>query len=508
YIVHSTFFTKMLFSLAGAIISPKFFRKITYIDTLSELACYVPLTQIDVPPAVYQENAKHEKQIALPNTLNTLSNTFGVPLEDIMGYEGDKGGIPRVVKDSIQYLRESGLEEEGLFRRSPSSAMLRAVQEAYDRGNVVSLETFGDRHLAAVLLKKFLKDLPTPVFPETMYGVVRRCPAPTGDPGDMASVMYVRDVLLPELAPCTYILLNHVLHLMHEVSLRSAVNRMDAHNLAVVLCPNLVRGSSPIRDVQMCVVPGGPQLFSTPSTSSPNPTKASLTEGKTTLGAVIKLCIERYYEIFDEVVDPGEVIGMNNEFSGEQLNDDLEFVHPSNSRTGNHKRNSSGFRTNPDDDQEIDDAMLVMPIGPTGSNHRQEATVTNHNLNGELSASISSLPSSSSSSSSARGKARSTISVEKGSVSTVGPNGKKTSSKGSISISRGTNRTHRTQKSTGSGVAAIGITAEGFFTPPAGVPPVPPVQDVGGRGNGNRTRNGFGLGHGAAGEGGIRGGGG
>ena len=34
--------------------SPKFFRKITYVDTLSELASYVPLTQIDVPPAVYQ----------------------------------------------------------------------------------------------------------------------------------------------------------------------------------------------------------------------------------------------------------------------------------------------------------------------------------------------------------------------------------------------------------------------------------------------------------------------
>lgn len=43
----------VLFSLAGAIISPKFFRKITYIDNLSELACHVPLTQIDIPPAVY-----------------------------------------------------------------------------------------------------------------------------------------------------------------------------------------------------------------------------------------------------------------------------------------------------------------------------------------------------------------------------------------------------------------------------------------------------------------------
>jgi len=35
-------------------LSPKFFRKIAYITTLSELAEHIPLTQIDIPPAVYQ----------------------------------------------------------------------------------------------------------------------------------------------------------------------------------------------------------------------------------------------------------------------------------------------------------------------------------------------------------------------------------------------------------------------------------------------------------------------
>lgn len=44
----------MLFSLAGAIISPKFFSKIVYVSTLSELAYYVPLTQIDIPAGVYK----------------------------------------------------------------------------------------------------------------------------------------------------------------------------------------------------------------------------------------------------------------------------------------------------------------------------------------------------------------------------------------------------------------------------------------------------------------------
>ena len=91
------------------------------------------------------------------------SSTFGVPLEDLMGYNGEKGGIPRVVKDTIQFLRDSGmslsqyghtkqrlinygsigLADEGLFRRSPSSVMLRTAQDAYDRGrySVCSLLT-------------------------------------------------------------------------------------------------------------------------------------------------------------------------------------------------------------------------------------------------------------------------------------------------------------------------------------------------------------------------------
>ncbi|TCD61399.1 hypothetical protein EIP91_008520, partial [Steccherinum ochraceum] len=312
FVVHSNFFTKMLFSLAGAIISPKFFRKITYINTLSELAYHVPLTQIDIPPAVYQENLKYERDIKMPAP--TRADLFGVPLEELMGYDGEKGGIPRVVRDCIVFLRESGMQEEGLFRRSPSSALLRQVQQAYDRGHVVSLETFADPHLAAVLLKKYLRDLPEPLFPESMYPTIRRCPAPTTDPNDMSSIMYIRDTLLPEIPHCAYILLSHVLHLLHEVSLRSASNRMDAHNLAVVICPNLVKSSSPVRDVMMCSVPGSPSLIpGQPAQPAPTANSAVLAEGKTTLGLVIKLCIQRYYEIFDDLPDRTEPLSASSQ---------------------------------------------------------------------------------------------------------------------------------------------------------------------------------------------------
>ncbi|VDB87380.1 unnamed protein product [Peniophora sp. CBMAI 1063] len=465
YIVHSNFFSKMLFSLAGAFISPKFFRKITYVDTLSELASYVPLTQIDVPPAVYQENLKHEREITLP--MPTHSSLFGVPLAELMGYDGEKGGIPRVVKDAIQYLRDTGLQEEGLFRRSPSSALLKQIKEAYDRGNVVSLEHFNDPHLAAVLLKKYLRDLPEPLFPEAVYNLILRCPAPTYEPDDWASVLYVREHLFPALPRCNYILLSHVLHLMHEVSLRSSANLMDAHNLAIVLCPNLVSSSSPARDIAMCAVPSGPQLHpSIPTTSNPQP------EGRTTLGAIIKLCIQRYYEVFDEVEDLLEARYPRAEADAPATPSSTSSSFGSRPAPRRQsvlsKASSSGTRDSRalDDDDSIDDAMLVMPIGPAGGGppstwstvgagfrprHRTGLSGGGGSRSMHTTAGAASNP--------GTVRARATASVMEA------PGG---SRKGSIAVGRGT-----TRKSTGSAVQAVGVTASGFFTPPEGAPPLP-----------------------------------
>lgn len=59
------------------------------------------------------ENLKYESQICMPMPIK--SQMFGVPLEDLMGYEGEKDGLPRVVRDCIQYLRESGMDAQSPF---------------------------------------------------------------------------------------------------------------------------------------------------------------------------------------------------------------------------------------------------------------------------------------------------------------------------------------------------------------------------------------------------------
>ena len=53
-----------------------------------------------------RENLKYESSIKMPTPAR--SNVFGVRLEEVMGYNGEKGGVPRVIKDAAQYLRETG----------------------------------------------------------------------------------------------------------------------------------------------------------------------------------------------------------------------------------------------------------------------------------------------------------------------------------------------------------------------------------------------------------------
>ncbi|KAF5311643.1 hypothetical protein D9611_009519 [Ephemerocybe angulata] len=469
YIVHSSFFSKMLFSLAGAIISPKFFAKIVYISTLSELAYYVPLTQIDIPPEVYKENLKYEDRITLPTPSRSL--VFGIPLEELMGYEGEKG-----------------LAEEGLFRRSPSSALLRAAQEAYDRGNVVSLETFGDPHLAAVLLKKFLRDLPEPIFPESLYPTIRACPLPSNDPNDMNAVMYIRESLLPYLTPCAYIVLSAILQLMHDVSLRGATNRMNDYNLAIVLTPNLVKGSNPIRDVSICAVAGAPAL----ANMSPNQ------EGKTTLGTIIALCIRRYYEIFDDIPDYTDVASSTHldpsysqsSFLSSQLSpsstpseasyvihdgeDDFfadDDLPPSASLPSGHRRGDSTQLQ-----QQQQAALAAAAAAPpsawaagvpqnNGSGAKRHRTTPSGGTTSTTSGvrSVHTLQGDRANNGGAyQGRAKSLVSVDK-----VSPGHKK----GTISVGRGT------RKASGAAVGAVGVTAEGFFSPPKEgkvPPPIPP----------------------------------
>jgi Rho GTPase-activating protein 1 len=292
------------------------------------------------------------------------------------------------------------------------------------------------------------------------------------------------------------------LDLMHEVSLRAASNRMDAYNLAVVLCPNLARSPNPARDIMMCAVPGGPSLLEThASTAAPtsvpshNPSpnsKANNSNSNLTLGAVIHICIERYYEVFDEMWDRSEALPLPaSQYQSQPVSSSSSSSNLA-SPTTQHRVLNQAHNDNDSDD--IDDAMLVMPIGPSHSKHNANdsppsAWSAGTTVNGG--STMNSRPGHRSQGSGGLGsgvrsvhtafgdenregngnstvkKARSMVSIENGVIGGVGTVGRR----GSISVGRA-----GTRKASGAGVEALGVTAVGFFTPPREAPPVPRLR--------------------------------
>lgn len=274
-----------------------------------------------------------------------------------------------------------------------------------------------------------------------------------------------------------------------------------------------------MRDVAMCSIPGGPTILSSNVATGPNSAQAILASGqspedkdKTTLGMVIKLCIQRYYEVFDEVVDRSEIVSPSRirTLNGESPSNADPSPSPSPAPTPGPRPILPTHLTIDGDredeaDEDIDDTMLVMPIEPGmgPGKHRSNASVQwakgmqRPGLPAPASAATTSPVSppsawsdkkhrtqlsggSSSSSPGGRsvhtsasgagsagmpyptmGKAKSIVSIEGGSGTISARGGRK----GSIAVGRGT-----TRKSVGAGVEAMGITAEGFFAPPSTSP--------------------------------------
>lgn len=165
---------------------------------------------------------------------------------------------------------------------------------------------------------------------------------------------------------------------MHDVSLRVSVNRMDAHNLAAVLAPNLIKGKNPTRDVILCSVIPGASPFEAQASTQSSPSD----KDRGTIGMIVKLCIERYHDIFN---GPAEVtctspVTTASITATTTVDSDLDLTTTSMSTAasmaslgGSTVVESSYLGGKGDEDEEIDDAMLVMPIGPSAGRNGSAA---------------------------------------------------------------------------------------------------------------------------------------
>jgi hypothetical protein len=94
-----------------------------------------------------------------------LTKVFGVPLTEAVKLSNPNGNIPLVIQLATEYLNSNGLDTVGLYRVSANFSIVNDYALVFDAlGTINFYEKGNDTHDVAGLIRKFLKDLPEPIF--------------------------------------------------------------------------------------------------------------------------------------------------------------------------------------------------------------------------------------------------------------------------------------------------------------------------------------------------------
>ncbi|XP_055004301.1 rho GTPase-activating protein 24-like [Boleophthalmus pectinirostris] len=173
-----------------------------------------------------------------------FTGVFGQRLEETVLYERKYGVrlVPLVVEQCVNFIRDRGLHEVGLFRQPGQTRMVQALRQAYDSGERPMFDSSTDVHTVASLLKLYLRQLPEPLVPYSHYQHFLQCGRKLST--DRTRGLVELRYLLHELPVANFNLLNFICQFLNEVQSYSSSNKMSCQNLATVFGPNILRSKA------------------------------------------------------------------------------------------------------------------------------------------------------------------------------------------------------------------------------------------------------------------------
>ncbi|KAL7894502.1 hypothetical protein HDV63DRAFT_408249 [Trichoderma sp. SZMC 28014] len=183
-----------------------------------------------------------------PPALNTSAGSkpvFGVHLGRL--YERDGLAVPMVVYQCIQAVDLFGLGVEGIYRQSGSMNHINRLKSMFDSESQAQAldfrnpeNFFHDVNSVTGLLKQFFRDLPDPLFTTEHHSSFINAAKHEDE-------IVRRDnlhAIINSLPDPNYATLRALMLHLHRVIDNSHINRMNSHNLAVILGPTLM-GTDP-----------------------------------------------------------------------------------------------------------------------------------------------------------------------------------------------------------------------------------------------------------------------
>jgi RalA-binding protein 1 len=171
-----------------------------------------------------------------------VRQVFGAPLAEAVRYNPPVDvdvPLPSVVYRCIQYLdHHNATSEEGIFRLSGSSVVIKQLRERFNVEsdvNLVADEQYHDIHAIASLLKLYLRELPTTILTRDLHVAF----LDTTEIEDRTEKVARLNELAQKLPRANATLLKYLISFLIRIIKNSDVNKMTVRNVGIVFSPTL-----------------------------------------------------------------------------------------------------------------------------------------------------------------------------------------------------------------------------------------------------------------------------
>jgi hypothetical protein len=146
--------------------------------------------------------------------------------------------IPPVILSTVKFILDYGLETEGIFRLSPEMKVMEEVKRKIAKNPTCDFSSLSsDPHVAAHLLKEFLRSLSLPLIPTSMNKQLMHGAREDEFPSKIATY----SSSLHSLPPPSLLSLILLAFVVKEIVSNGEVNKMSYHACGVVFGPCLFR---------------------------------------------------------------------------------------------------------------------------------------------------------------------------------------------------------------------------------------------------------------------------
>ncbi|XP_044538054.1 rho GTPase-activating protein 24 [Gracilinanus agilis] len=227
---------------------------------------------------------------------------FGQKLEETVCFEKRSRNClaPMLVEQCVDFIRQRGLKEEGLFQLPGQANIVKKLQDAFDCGEKPSFDSNTDVHTVASLLKLYLWELPEPVIPYEKYEDFLSCANLLSKDEEMGVKELVKQV--KNLPVVNYNFLKYLCSFLDEVQCYSSANKTSIQNLATAF------GSSILR----------PRVEDS----------RTVMEGTSAVQQLMSVMIGKHKQLFPKGIElqtkQPEVLGNNNEIQKKSMTDQLQ----------------------------------------------------------------------------------------------------------------------------------------------------------------------------------------